>query len=402
MKCRCKKGCSATRCGCKKKGNICSTACPCTCENKVEVAKKPEEENTAETSKVQVGQKRSATNKKNNKAKKKQKHEESTIALETTATDKEVSSPEKVEEQPINNEKDQTIQENGLNVEMKEQQTTTTNQHLDQDNKVLENILNEHKIEKNDLAPIAQELNESTLSDLLTDDEPSTPPFQQEETTVELIDIGEKIKKPKKTVSFGKASIQEFKRVVSVCAVPSTGGYPLGLSWERITTKETDLIDKDFSLVKQMDESLRISKLKRSGITIESKLSSRASRSLRGRSASDLSKEPNTNQEELPDTGDQSPVLNVIRKSRNSSGCRCTPLPAQKKKAGAGSKKSKIECCGGNPKCTCHAEGLECHSGICFCAEYLCTNPLGRRQLNEDVINVERVRAITEHMDGVI
>merc|ERR1712137_462588 len=105
--------------------------------------------------------------------------------------------------------------------------------------------------------------------------------------------------------------------------------------------------------------------------------------------------------EELGQYQDQSGSLDEIRFSRNIVGCRCTPNSKRKpkKKANTGSSPAKprkvtpLSCCSGK-KCACAMNELGCHTGVCDCAEFACKNKFGRRQLNIDRVELNRIRVL--------
>jgi len=209
----------------------------------------------------------------------------------------------------------------------------------------------------------------------------------------------------KRRVSFsGTTKVRLYKRAVSLCTVPSAGSYPLGLSWKVIKEVESPLQETENPApVLMVAETDRMMRLHSSGAIPlgNDLLKGRRSRRARGTQISPDSLE-------TTEDDDQGVLLDHIRTSRSMIGCNCTPAkkrPTKKKKAPEVSqnateakkpRKSRTvqppNCCGKN--CPCAKNDMRCHIGICFCAEYVCKNKLGRRQVNAACVELERIRVL--------
>lgn len=208
------------------------------------------------------------------------------------------------------------------------------------------------------------------------------------------------IKKSKnRRVSFDNTTkVRLYKRTISVCSVPSLGSYPLGLSWEIKGETEFPLSEGSENQgtypyqVPLMTENDRITALQSAGLHVNKPLLGRGNRSTRGRGAV-----LTPDSLESTDEDDQKITLDHIRNSRNMVGCHCTPNKKKKKKKNGKKKKDpdfKLPNCCSGKTCSCALNGLRCHIGSCFCADYLCKNPHGRRQLHVAEVNLQRLRVL--------
>jgi len=212
--------------------------------------------------------------------------------------------------------------------------------------------------------------------------ENTTPTYETEETVC----LQER-KSPTKVKFHDTTKVRLFKRAVSLCSVPSTGSYPLGLSWDIIKEVESPLIEiTNPTPVPIFTEIDRIERLSSSGaIELTDELfKSKRSRRVRGLDVASM---------ETTEKDDQRALLDYIRSSRSMIGCQCAPAKTTRSKK----KKTKGEqqppsCCGKD--CECAKNGLRCHIGVCFCADYNCTNTFGRRQLNATRVELDRIRVL--------